>query len=142
MTEANETEVQAPEMVESLEELKPINLKYKKFSRGRKRKKYSKGTGDWQRMEADISKINKKVAKAIAEGASTYERERSNSASNKKDGAVKDFRRNLAEAISTSLDETTDVPKDIANMMDTKTSRKLLKRQLKMMSNPMKVFRS
>ena len=142
MSEEATTEVQRTETVESIEELRPINLKYRGRRNGRKKKRYTKGTGDWQRMEADLSKINKKVARAMAEGAATYDRERSSSARKKKDGAVKDFRRNLAEAISVTLDETTDVPKDIARMMDTKSSRKLLKRQLKLMSNPMKVFRS
>ncbi|MCB0006545.1 MAG: hypothetical protein KDE04_08815 [Anaerolineales bacterium] len=141
MSETVENDAVEPELVSNIRDIQPVVLKYKKFSKGRKKKKYSKGTGDWQRMERDMSKINKKISRAIAEGAATYDRERNKSASKKKDGAVRDFGRNLAEAISATMDETTSVPRDVAEMLDNKSSRKLLKRQLKLASEPLKIIR-
>lgn len=123
--------------VEKPADLKPIVLEYKKSKKktrvgsGSEKARYSKGFKDVQRVEGDMVRISQKAAKALSKGVDTYERERSHSASNKKDGAVEDFVYNSAKATSAYLKEASDIPVDLANSMVTKSYRKGLRRLLR-----------
>ena len=112
---------------------RPVVLTYK--PKKKKKKKYSKGLEDFQRVEGRVSRISKQVTKALAKGTSTYEKERKKSARKKKDGAIRDFVPNVGEAMSTSLGEISSVPADLAEAINTKSSRRLLRNQIRMASD-------
>jgi hypothetical protein len=140
MTESVERTAVSPQVASALHNAgKPIVLEYK--SKKKKKKRYSKGLGDFQRVEGRLSRVNRRVAKAIAKGASTYEKERKRSAGKKKDGAIRDFVPNLGEAMSASLREASSVPADVAEAVNTKGARRLLRNQLRMISGPLRVGR-
>jgi transketolase len=139
MTESTEVESTAvsPQSANALRHGgKPIVLNYK--PKKKKQKRYSKGLGDFQQVEGRLSRINRRVAKAMAEGASTYEKERKKSAGKKKDGAIRDLVPNLAEALSASLRETSSVPADVAAAVNTKGTRRLLRNQLRMVAGTLR----
>jgi transketolase len=117
----------------------PVVLDYK--PKKKKQKKYSKGLEDFQRMEGRVSRISKRVAKAMAKGASTYEQERKKSAGKKKDGSVRDFAPNMGEALSASLREVSSVPADLAEAMNTKGSRRMLRNQIRTAANMLRIPR-
>jgi transketolase len=138
-TEAGQTErtVMVPQAVSELRATgKPIVLDYK--PKKKKNKKYSGGLGDWQRVEGRLSRINKRITEAVAQGASTYEKERKKSAGKKKDGAIREFIPNMGEAMSASLQEVSSVPADIAAAVNTKGSRRLLRNQLRLVATTMR----
>jgi transketolase len=117
---------------------KPVLLEYKAK---KKKKKYSKGLEDFQRAEGRVSRIGKRVAKALSKGASTYEQERKKSAGKKKDGSIRDFAPNVGEALSASLREVSSVPADLADAVNTKGSRRLLRNQIRMASDMLRIPR-
>lgn len=117
---------------------KPVLLEYKAK---KKKKKYSKGLEDFQRAEGRVSRIGKRVAKAMSKGASTYEQERKKSAGKKKDGSIRDLVPNMGEAVSASLREVSSVPADLADAVNTKGSRRLLRNQIRMASDLLRIPR-
>lgn len=118
---------------------KPVVLDYK--PKKKKQKKYSKGLADFQRVEGRVSRIGKRVAKAMAKGASTYEKERKKSAAKKKDGSIRDFVPNVGEAMSASLREVSSVPADLAAAVNTKGSRRLLRNQIRLSADMLRLRR-
>jgi hypothetical protein len=118
---------------------RPIVLEYK--NKKKKSKRYSSGLGDVQRLEGGVSKATRSLTRAVARGASTYDKERRKSARRKRDGAVRDFVPNVAEGLSTSLREASSVPADLAQSTNTKGTRRLLRRQLRLVGDSLKVWR-
>lgn len=117
----------------------PIVLKLK---RGKKNKKgYSKEFRDLQRSEAKLSKIAEKAARAAAKGAIVYNKARKKSAGNKRDGAMRDFGLNLAEGLSASLRRASSIPVDAAEAMNTKSSRRLMRGQMRLARNGLRLWR-
>lgn len=117
---------------------KPIVLKLKK--RKNRKYRYSKGLRDVQKAEGHLAKVSKKAARSISKGVSEYDRQRRKSASKKRDGAVRDFFPNAGLAMSEALGEASDIPTDVAKMLNNRTSRRLLRRQLRMISDPIRLF--
>lgn len=103
--------------------------------------KYSEGLEDVQRAEADLIRVARRASKAATVGLDTYERERSRSASEKKDGAIEDFPHNSAKAVSEALKEASEIPLDVADSISTKDYRKRLRDNLKQVSRVLRVFR-
>jgi transketolase len=137
----NGTAGERPHTAASLRETgRPIVLEYKK-KKNRKNKRYSAGLGDAQRLEEGMSKATRRLAQAVARGTDTYHKERQKSARRKRDGAIRDFVPNMAEGISTSLREASSVPADLARSTNTKGTRRLLRRQLRLVSDSLKVWR-
>jgi hypothetical protein len=117
---------------------KPIVLEYKKK---KKSKRYSAGLGDVQRLEGGVSKAGRKLTRAVARGAATYDKERRKSVGRKRDGAIRDFVPNVAEGLSESLREASSVPAELARSANTKGSRRLLRNQLRLIGDSLKVWR-
>jgi hypothetical protein len=141
MTESTDRTAVSPQAASTLRNAgQPIVLEYKSKKK-KKKKRYSKGLGDFQRVEGRLSRVNRRIAKAVAEGASTYEKERKRSARKKKDGAIRDFAPNLGEAMSASLREASSVPVDVANALNTKSTRRLLRNQIRLIAGPLRVGR-
>lgn len=128
-------------------ELKPIVLDYKKrkkktrADKDAEKARYSRGFEDIQRLEGDMVRITQKATKALSKGVDTYERERNQSAKQKKDGAAEDFVYNSAKATSAYLKEASDIPIDAAEMMYTKSYRKNMRRLLRGASRSIRMWR-
>lgn len=125
---------------------RPIVLEYHPHKKSKTRKeengeKYSDGLEDVQRAEADIIRVARRASKAATVGLDTYERERSRSAGEKKDGAIEDFPHNSAKAMSEALKEASEIPLDVAESMSTKDYRKRLRDNLKLASKTLRIFR-
>jgi hypothetical protein len=117
---------------------KPIVLKLKK---GKNRKyRYSRGLGDIQKAEGQLTRVTKKAAQSVSKGVSEYDRQRRKSAGKKRDGAVRDFIPNAGIAMSEALGEAADIPTDISKMLNTKSSRRMLRRRLRMASDAVRLF--
>jgi hypothetical protein len=76
----------------------------------------------------------------MAEGIDTYDRERSRSAIEKEDGAIRDFIPNTGKAMSAYLEEASEIPIDIAEALNTKTNRRQLRRGLRRVSRTMRLW--
>lgn len=125
---------------------RPLVLEYHPRQKSKTRKsdtgeKYSDGLEDVQRAEADIVRIARRASKAATVGLDTYERERSRSAEEKKDGAIEDFPHNSAKAMSEALKEASEIPLDVAESVSTKDYRKRLRDNLRVISKTMRIFR-
>ena len=128
-------------------ELKPIVLEYKK----RKTKtaengddsqeKYTEGLEDIQRMEGNVLRVAHRATKALSKGIETYDNERKRSEKEKTDGAIEDFFHNSAKATSAVLKETSEIPIDLAESLDTTSYRKRLRQNLRRASRIIRLWR-
>ena len=98
-----------------------------------KKKKYSKGTKDIQRLERRASKASQRLARAVAGGLSTYRKKSNKSAHKKRDGAVVDAISNAAEGVSKSMRVASCVPADLAKAVNTKRVRRQMRAVVRMM---------
>lgn len=128
-------------------DVEPIVLEY---DSGRRRdddsqddggERYSRDLKDVQRLEADVVRIARRASSAATRGLDTYERERSKSAKEKKDGAIEDFPHNAAKAASESLKEASELPLDIADSLEGHNYRKRMRLGLRRASKVLRVFR-
>ena len=128
-------------------EIKPTVLKYRGSKRKRKstesesRKKYSEGLEDIQVLEGDALRVAQRAVKALSKGVDTYERERQRSAEERTEGAIEDFLNNSAKAASVYLKETSEIPVDIAESINTTSYRKRLRNRLRRSSRLIRLFR-
>ena len=129
------------------EAVKPIVLKLKKNNKKSKKKdngngkvKYSRGLKDIQEFEGNLAVISKKATKALSRGMETYDHEREQSSREKKDGALEDYFHNTAKASSVALREVADLPLDIAEAINPVRYRKRLRRNLRLVSNYIRLW--
>ena len=129
------------------QDLRPVVLDYKKPAKKKKgnrdegKEKYSSGLEGIQRLGSDVMRVTQKASKALSKGIDTYEHERQQSAKAKKDGAVEDLFDNSAKAASSYLKETSDIPVDLAEMVNKKSYRKRLRRGLRRTSRFIRMWR-
>lgn len=116
----------------------PIVLDFKKKNRKRR---YSKGLEEIQQVERQFARSTHRIARASEKGIASYRKLSTKSAKKKKDGAIKDFIPNSGVAMSRALREASSLPKDFAQMANTKQNRKRLKRQLRALSRTLRVWR-
>jgi len=83
----------------------------RKRKRGRKR--YSSDLKDAQKNEQAASRAGQRLAQAVADGFGEYRRRRDRSAERKKDGAIKDFVRNVGRGAEEALRTGARVPSDL-----------------------------
>lgn len=128
-------------------DLQPIVLEYKSSKKKKKangdnnKEQYSDGLEDVQRFEGDAVRLAQKSARAFSKSLDTYEQERKRSAKEKKDGAIEDFVHNSAKAASTYMKETSEIPLDIAESLNTSSYRKRLRENLRQVSKVIRLFR-
>jgi len=108
--------------------------------RKKKKYRYSRGLGDVQKAEGHLTTVTKKALRSVSKGVSEYDRQRRKSAGKKRDGALRDYIPNVGIAVSEALSEGSDIPTDIAKMLNTKSSRRMLRRQLRMASDGLRLF--
>jgi len=95
----------------------PIVYEYRK-KRGKKR--YSMGTKDLQVCVRGFSRSLERVADAVADGLGRYRRRRNRSANRKKDGAIKDFVRNVGRGAEKALRTGSKAPTDLTRRVTSK----------------------
>lgn len=116
---------------------KPIVINVKK----KKKRKYSGGLKDMQLAGRRMSKVSSRMARSLTEGIDAYRKASDKSTRKKRDGALRDFNINVAKGISRSLRESSRMPFDLAKSMDTRGSRRIIRRQIRAVSRIGRIFR-
>lgn len=98
----------------------------------RRGKRYSKGWKDSQIIERDVSRSAERLADAASDGLNRYRRSRNRSAKKKKDGAIKDFVRNVGRGAEDALRTGSKAPSDLTR----RATSKRLKRTLRLVPVP------
>jgi Family of unknown function (DUF6312) len=106
----------------------PITVTVKK-KRGKRR--YSRGLRDLQTSNRGMTKASRRLVKAVARGMTTYLKESDKSGRKRRDGALRDFNLNVADAIGASLREASGIASDVARSFNTRGWRRSMRRSLK-----------
>lgn len=145
--EKNEVNLSSLPADQREEAVKPIVLKLKQNKKKSKKKntgdekvKYTRGLKDIQEFEGDLVVITRKATKALSKGVEVYDREREQSARQKKDGALEDYIHNTAKASSSALREAADIPVDIAEAISPVRYRKRARRLLRRASKNIRLW--
>jgi len=110
----------------------PIVLNLKKQKKRRRR--YSKGLGEIGRMERHLTRATHRMSKGLEEGARYYRKNSQKSSRKKRNGALRDLAPNAGLAVSRAMKESSRVPYDLSRAVNTKGTRRLLRRQLRLVS--------
>lgn len=110
--------------------LRPIVVNIKK----KKKKKYSRGLEDLQRTGRGLTRVSSRIARSVFKGMQTFRKASDKSAGKKRDGALRDLVLNMGKASSKSLRVVSGVPRDLTKALNRRGSRKVLRRQLRVMS--------
>ena len=106
----------------------PLVVQVKK-KRGKRR--YSRGLGDMQTTNRGFARASRRLTRAVARGMTTYLKESDKSARQKRDGALRDFNINVADAFGASLREASGIASDLARSFNTRGWRRSMRRSLK-----------
>jgi hypothetical protein len=117
MTPAPEAPLTAPIVVE--------------VGRKRRKKRYSRGLRDVQTTNRGLTRASRRLVQAVDEGMTRYLKESNRSARKRRDGALRDYSLNVADAIGAGLREVSGVPADLARTFNTRGWRKSMRRSLK-----------
>jgi len=109
---------------------RPIVLK----ARTKKKRRYSRGLGDLQRVMRGFGKLNARAAGAYATGFDVFYKASNKSSLKRRDGALRDLGRNLGKAASKSLRKSSRIPADAALILSTGSSRRAIRRQIRVFS--------
>jgi len=125
MKEHTEKTASAESAAETQVRPAPILIEKKK-----RKKKYSRGfLRSIQEFEGGMSKSARKVIKAVRDGMEAYEDSRDESASAKKDGAIRDLLKNQSKALRVALPIAAEAPADFLDAIaDMKVVRDLMDR--------------
>lgn len=104
--------------------IRPIVFETKK-KKGRK-KKYSRGLKDVQKVEVGLSRSAERLAEAVADGLGRYRKRRDRSAGKKRDGAVRDAIRNIGRGAEKGLRSASKAPSDLADELSAKRITRLV----------------
>jgi hypothetical protein len=108
----------------------PIVIDIKK----KKKRRYSRGLGDIQRSVRRMSKISTRAAKAYYKGIDGFYTASDKSSLKKKDGALRDFNKNFGKAASKSLKAASRIPADFGKILNTRSTRRVIRRQIRIAS--------
>ena len=81
----------------------------------KKKKKYSSGTRDAQKLERAFGRAAGRIARAVSVGIETYNQESDRSARKRKDGAVRDALVNASMGLGDAMQELSRAPRELAN---------------------------
>ncbi len=102
-------------------------------SKGKKKRKYSRGLKELQQNGRSLAKVSDSLARSVSKGIRTYRKASDKSAQKTRDGAMRDFGLNLAKGLSKSLRTSSSVPEDLAQaMMGRGSARRRLRRQMRL----------
>ena len=105
------------------------------------KRKYSRGLKDAQLFERRLAKADRRIGNAVAKGFNVYLERRDRSAEKKRDGALRDFSKNVSKAATETLRGLTDVPYDIGKAFDTKATRRTIKFVVRSFAFPLPFLR-
>jgi hypothetical protein len=104
--------------------------------RKKKKKKYSRGLKDVQKLDRGMAKASRRVSKAIADGLGTYLKASRKSAEKHRDGAIIDAFENWAKATGKTLRRASDAPEILANTINTRASRRRFRTLVRLSVSP------
>jgi hypothetical protein len=107
---------------------RPIVMKPKK----QKKRRYSRGLGDLQKTARGFSKLSARSARSVAKGFDTFYTASDSSAQKKRDGALRDLGKNLGKAASKSLKTSSRIPNDVGKILNTRSARRTIRRQIRL----------
>jgi len=102
----------------------------------RKKRKVSRGLREVQKAERRLTKAAHRLSEAVAAGLGTYREKRDQSAEAKRDGALRDMPRNVAEAAGKTMRKASKVPSDLVRAVDGKATRRLMRLGTRLMLFP------
>lgn len=82
-----------------------------------KKKKVSKEAKPLERLDRDLSKAERRVAKAILLGVESWQNNSKKSSKKKRDGAMRDALKNGVRAYSKFVDHAAKVPGDVISLL-------------------------
>ena len=85
-----------------------------KKKKKKKKKRYSSGTRDAQKLERAFGWAANRIARGVAVGLETYNRESGRSANKKRDGAVRDALVNASLGVGDAMQEFSRAPRALA----------------------------
>lgn len=103
----------------------------------KRKKKYSKGLKDAQRLEDGLGLASKRIARSIEQGLRTYRRRRNKSARRKKDGAIRDGLENVSIGLGRTLRVASDAPYDLARKVNSKRFSRGLRNTIRFFTLPL-----
>lgn len=98
---------------------------------GKKKRRYSSSLKGLQRRMRGGVKVSDKILDALSSGLGKYRRRSNRSADKKKDGVLKDFLKNSAAGLGTTLRKSSKVPVMLAKSLRSKRAGKRQMRLLK-----------
>jgi hypothetical protein len=116
---------------------KPVVFNAKK----KKKRKYSRGLKGVQVAGRRAGKISSRLVRAVSKGMNAYRKASDKSARKKRDGAMRDFGLNTAKGLSRTLRSSSELPLDMAKVLDTGGSRRMVRRQIRAASRFSRVLR-
>lgn len=105
------------------------------------KRKYSRGLKDAQRFERRLAKADQRLGNAVAKGFNIYLQRRDRSAEKKRDGALRDFTKNVSKAATETLRGLSDVPYDLGKAFNTKATRRTIKFVVRSFAFPLPFLR-
>ena len=105
--------------------------------KGRRKKKYSRGLKDVQRLEDGLSQASQRLGRAIERGLRTYRRRRNKSARRKKDGPIRDGLENVSIGFGRALRVASDAPYDVARKVNSKRFSRNLRNTVRFFTLPL-----
>jgi hypothetical protein len=94
-----------------------------------------------QEMERHMTRSMHTVARASEKGIRSYRKLSAKSARKKRNGAILDFIPNSGEAMSRSLREASELPSELAQIVNTRQNRRRMRRQLRALSRTLRAWR-
>jgi hypothetical protein len=97
----------------------------------KRKRRYSRGLRDLQTVNRGFARASRRSVRAVARGMTRYLKESDKSARKKRDGALRDFGLNVADALGTSLRKSSGIAADLARTFNTRGWRRSLRRSMK-----------
>jgi hypothetical protein len=92
--------------------------------RGKKKRRYTKGTKAFQRLNYGADRAAYRTANAFAKGLRTFARRSNRSGRRRKDGLVRDSLRNFSRGFAVGAREFGNAPSEIASRIGTRNVRR------------------
>lgn len=114
-----------------------VHIRYRKTKK--KKRKYTRGLKDVQRLERGLSKAARRLSRAAADGVSLYRRRGNKSSRKKRDGAIRDGLENWTRGLGKTVRKGSDAPYDIAKSLNSKRVSRQIRNALRLVMPP--IFR-
>jgi hypothetical protein len=93
--------------------LRPIVYEVRSGGKGKKKKKYSRGLKEPQKLEEGTVRATERLAQAAVDGLGTFRKRCNRSSRKRRDGALKDALRNLSRGMEDALTTAAKAPSDL-----------------------------